>query len=173
MGYDVAIQRLEQSTVLDLKGPETGIRDWIHDSRLAFPEAHNTASTSASTELYWVGPTHWQLRAPIEVETRWLKRLGPGGVPEELSIVLISDTLAFFRVSGPDASEILAIASPLDTHPSAFPSTGAAYTEAFGVKTLVVRRHDGFELAVDRSYADMTADCLGRARSPGGEGVRI
>jgi len=68
--------------------------------------------------------------------------------------------------------EVLDRASPLDTHPSAFPSRGAAYTAAFGLKTLVVRRHDGFELALDRSYADM-AGCLSRARSAGGEGLRI
>ena len=77
--------------------------------------------------------------------------------------MLVSDTLRFFHIEGPDAAQIVAIACPLDTHPSTFPSNGASYTEIFGVKGLLARRGDGFDIAIESSFADMVADYLQRA----------
>ena len=87
----------------------------------------------------------------------------PDTAPLEISIVLVSDTLNFFHIEGPDAAQIVAIACPLDTHLSAFPSNGASYTEIFGIKGLLVRRSDGFDIAIESSFADMIADYLDRA----------
>ena len=83
--------------------------------------------------------------------------------PVHVSIVLVSDTLTFFRISGPDADQIIKIASPLDIHPTVFPCNGASYTQVFGIKGLVIRNTDGFEIAVESSYADMIDDFLRRA----------
>lgn len=64
-----------------------------------------------------------------------------------------SDTLAFWRISGPDAEQIIAIASPLDIHPAVFGETGASWTEAFGERAAILRLPGGFEIGGDCSYA--------------------
>ena len=75
----------------------------------------------------------------------------------------MSDTLTFFRVTGPEAAEVLSIGCPMDLHPDAFAADGARYTEFFGLKAFVARSDDGFDLAVDQSYGVMTRDYLLRA----------
>ena len=57
---------------------------------------------------------------------------------------------------------LIAIASPLDVDLAQFPADGATFTEAFGQKALVMRRGDGFELAIERSYAPMLRDYFSR-----------
>jgi sarcosine oxidase subunit gamma len=151
------------SAIFDLKGRKDGLRAWLSGLALPFPDRANTATGSGDLELYWIGPDHWLLRGPIESEDDLLVTMDPRAAPEDISITLISDTLAFFHISGAAADQIIAIASPLDTHRSAFPANGVTFTEAFGLKALVIRRNDGFELGCDRSYGDMVADYLKRA----------
>ena len=91
--------------------------------------------------------------------------LRPDEVSHDLSVVLISDTLTFFAVSGPDAGEVMAVATPLDLHRDAFPSDVASWSEAFGTRALIHRIADGYVIAVDRSYADWFEECLASAGS--------
>jgi sarcosine oxidase gamma subunit len=56
----------------------------------------------------------------------------------------------------------MAVASPLDLHPASFPADAATWAEAFGIKALIRRIDDGFEIAIDRSYADWFEDVLKR-----------
>lgn len=167
MSYDVDIRKLGLSAIFDLKGSMDDLRPRIADLVPAFPDRTNTAMGSGDLELYWVGPDHWLLRGPIEREAELLKSIDPSSAPEGVSIVLVSDILAIFRIAGPDADRIMAIASPLDTHRNAFPANGVTFTEAFGLKALVIRRDDGFELGCDQSYGDMVADYLERAAGAG------
>jgi sarcosine oxidase subunit gamma len=53
--------------------------------------------------------------------------------------------------------DILAIASPLDIRRINFPDNAASYTELFGIRGLVLRRQNGYSVAVERSYADMVS----------------
>ncbi len=165
MAYDVRIERLPMSAVIDLKGPADIVKPWASYLALPLPEAANTASAAEDLEVYWVGPEHWLLRAPLEREDRLLTDVRPGAAPEGLSVVLVSDTLAFFAIAGRDAQQVMAIASPLDCHERAFLPNGVSYTEAFGLKALVLRHGPGFEIAVERSYADFLEDYLQRATS--------
>ena len=151
MAYNVQISGLALTAMFDLKGPQTSVGRWLTAKDPAFPEVPNTASAANELELYWIGKDHWILRAPLEREADILSRPVAG----DISVVLISDTLSFFRVAGPDAADILAIASPLDTRLNAFPGTGVTFTEAFGLKALVIRRPVGFDLTVERSFADV------------------
>ena len=89
----------------------------------------------------------------------------PDTAPLEIGIVLVSDTLRFFHIEGSDAAQIVAIACPLDTHASTFPPNGVSYTEIFGIKGLLVRSGDGFDIAVESSFADMIEDYLARANA--------
>ena len=77
-------------------------------------------------------------------------------------MVRISDTLIFFSVSGPEAQDVMAIASPLDTHASVFSSNSATFSEVFSVRALILRTGDAFHLGVDRSYGPMIGDYLAR-----------
>jgi len=163
MSYDVEIREMDLSAIFDLKGRMDDLKTQISDLAPAFPDRANTATRSGDLELYWIGSDHWLLRGPIEGENELFASIESRAGPDDISIVQISDALVFFHVSGPDADQVMAIASPLDTHRSAFPANGVTYTEAFGLKALVVRRDVGFELGCDRSFGDMVADYLQRA----------
>ena len=165
MAYDVDIQRLEISALFDLQGEASAIADWIGDELPALPDQPNTASHSKDASLYWIAPQRWLLRADISQEQILIEALRADEAPDELSIVLTSDTVKFFQISGPDADDIIAIASSIDHHLSAFPANGVSYTDFFGVKGLLVRCDNGFEIAVESSFADMIDDYFGRVVS--------
>ncbi len=159
MAYNVEITRLGYSALFDLKGTQSAVSGWLSGPAPAFPPAPNRATAANDAELYWIGPHHWILRAPLERETDFLHR----PVAEDISVVLISDTLAFSRIAGEDSAQIISIACPLDIRPANFPEDAVTYTEAFGLKALLIRRPHGFELAVERSFADLLDDHLTRA----------
>jgi len=162
MGYDVRITRLPTFALFDLKGPEQALGDW-YDGLLVFPAKPNSLTRSDGCELFHIGPQRWLLRAELAQEHALQDALRPELAPPEISIVPVSDTLCFHRISGPDAGEIMAIACSLDLHPSVFAEDAVSYTEAFGQKALVLRCADGFDLAVEQSFGDMLADVLARA----------
>jgi len=165
MSYQVQIKRGDLEALVDLQGSAQAIRDWVDDRFPQFPDTPNTASVQNELSLYWIAPGRWLLRAPIEQEDQLLAITKPDSAPLDISIVLVSDTLRFFHIDGPDAAQIIAIGCPLDTHPSVFPPNGAGYTEIFGIKGLLARRGDGFDIAVESSFADMLEDYLQRANA--------
>lgn len=166
MAYNVKIQRLELNAIIDLQGDVETIKDWIKDDHLpAFPDKPNTSSTNQTFKLYWVGLEHWLLRSDIEIEDRLLEITNPSTAPIDISLVQVSDAFKFFEVVGPDAAEIISIASPIDHHISVFPENGVSYTNIFGIKGLLIRINDGFEIVVESSYADLMQDFLKRANA--------
>ena len=162
MSYDVTINRLPRSALFDLRGRGEAIASALAPLGLALPEQPNTAVRQGSLELFWVGPEHWLLRAPADEEARLSETLLPASEDAETSLVLVSDAYAVFAVTGPEADEVLAAACPLDRRPGRFPSDGVSFTEAFGLKALLIQRPAGAELAVESSYAELTADRLAR-----------
>jgi len=158
MGYDVHIKRLEPCALIELQGTRERIQDWLGDSFPEFPAIPNSAIAQQDLSLYWIAPEKWLLRAPADREDEMLSITRLQLAPVDISIVLVSDSLKFFNIDGPDADQIVAIASPLDIHSSIFPDHGATYTEAFGLKALLMRVPGGFEIAVESSFADMIAD---------------
>ena len=163
MKYNVSSTKLELSAIIDLKGSEMDVFNWLPKQFPPAPEQPNTSSTNDHCEIYWVGPGHWLLRTGIEKEKSLIDQIDLNAVPGNISAVLISDSLIFFSLSGPQVDEVIAQLCPLDIHPDKFPDSAVSYTEVFGLKALLIRREFGFELAVDRSYADMMADVLNRA----------
>jgi sarcosine oxidase subunit gamma len=113
--------------------------------------------------LAWIGPDHWILRAGIEQEPVLIAALNPSAAPADVSVVVVSDTLTFFTITGVDAAWIMGVICPLDLHPSVFADTRVTYCEILGLKALVSRIADGFEIAVDQSFGDFVADCLEHA----------
>lgn len=163
MPQDVTFTRLDTQALFDLKGPARPLRDWAGDALPAFPDRPNSKTEAGGATLLFIGPDHWLLRADLAAEAALNTALRPAEAPPEISVTLVSDTLAFFRVTGPGAADILAIACPLDLHDSRFGNDAATWTDTFGLKALVTRCAGGFDVAVDQSFAPMMVDCLTRA----------
>jgi heterotetrameric sarcosine oxidase gamma subunit len=165
MGYDIQIRKLELNAVIELQGEERSIADWVKGDLPVFPDKPNTSNSRGNLDLYWIAPERWLLRSDIENEDRILEMTNPGAAPVEISIVQISDTLKFFEIIGPEAGEIISIACPIDNHISAFPENGVSYTNIFGIKGILIRVKNGFEIAVESSFADLISDYLQRANN--------
>ncbi len=163
MPYDVTFTRLETQALFDLKGRREAVQEWAGEALPACPDQPNSKTEAGGATLMFIGPDHWLLRADLTREAALEATLRPAEAPPEMSIVRVSDTLAFFRVIGPEASEILAIACPMDLHESRFGPDTASFTEAFGIKALVTRCEGGFEVGVEQSFGPMMLDCLTRA----------
>ncbi len=164
MPYDVTFHRLETQALFDLKGPREALSAWLKNKALpAFPENPNARTISGGMHLMFLGPDHWILRARLCMEADIEAALRPSAAPPEISIVRISDTLAFFRITGPEAKEIMAICCPLNLHDSHFEQDAASFTEAFGLRALVTRCDGGFDVAVEQSFGPMMQECLNRA----------
>ncbi len=163
MRYDVKCTRGGLSALFDLKGSQADLWGWAGDHLPPMPERPNTLTRTGGRSLYHIGPGHLILRADIADEETLERALAPAAAPPQVSIVRVSDTLTFFTVTGSDADQVMAIACPLDLHPAVFGDGAVSFTEAFGLKALVLRCAGGFECAVEQSYGDMMQDYLSRA----------
>lgn len=157
MSYQTTIKKLGLSAIFDIKGNASAASKRISHLGLALPSEPNTATEKDGQHLCWVGEDHWLLLAPAEKENQLLDTLAPHDPAMDCRIVLVSDAYTFFTVTGNQADEILAIASPLDIRPINFPEKAATYSELFGIRGLIMRRQKGYLIAVERSYADMIA----------------
>ena len=173
MSYDATIARLPIFALFDLKGPQSALTGWAGSALPDFPTAANTRSGGPGDLLAHIGPDHWLLCAEPGREDMLEAALRPGDAPPEISIVKISDAFCFFRITGPDAAQVLSIGGPLDLYIGSFPENGASFTEVFGIKAFVTRCGGGFDCAVDQSYADMIAACFDRALADPGLPVEI
>lgn len=172
MRYDATVTPLETQALFDLQGPAGALRDWLRETSpgaplSALPDRPNSARAEGGATLMHLGPEHWILRADLAREAALEAALRPAEAPPALSVVRISDTLSFFRITGSEASEIMAIACPLDLHPESFGPQAASFTAAFGTKALVSRCEGGFDLAVERSFAPYVAEALATATGTG------
>ena len=158
MSYASAVERMPPLAILDLRGDPAAIRALLAREALAVPEVANSRAERDGVAVAWVGPRHWLAMAPSEREEPMAERLAHADV----ATVVVSDAWMRFRVSGPERSEILAQACPLDTDPRAFPTNGATFTEIFGQKGLLTRRGDAFDCFVDSSFASYVADWFAR-----------
>ena len=111
----------------------------------------------------YIGKDNWVLRGPIEEEEELNSLLKSGAALSDVSVVLVSDTLTFFSVSGAGAKDIMAIASPLDFYETKFRENSVTFSEVFGIKALIKRVENGFEFGVDQSYGDMVEDYLSKS----------
>ena len=157
MGYQATIKKLGLSAIFDIKGDASAASKRISHLGLVLPSEVNTATEKDGQYLCWVGENHWLLLAPAEKENQLLDTLAPHDSAMDCRIVLVSDAYTFFTVTGNQADEILAIASPLDIRLINFPKNAATYSELFGIGGLIMRRQNGYLIAVERSYTDMIA----------------
>ncbi len=160
MPYDVNIERQPLSALFDLKGAQKVLEKW---TKLTLPDMPNRFAENNGVFLCHIGPDHWLLRAPLNQEAALNAQLKPADAPADISVVRISDTQTFFRITGPDVAEVISIGCPMDVHETAFPLNGVSFSEFFTVKALILRNTSGFDVAIEQSYANMIADYLNRA----------
>ena len=162
MGYDVQIQQPQLNAVLDLQGSPQAIENWVKPACRPSPKHRTAPASSDGLSLYWIAPERFLLRSTIENEERMLDITQADSAPANISVVLVSDSFRFFKIIGADADEIVSTACSMDHHLSVFPANGVSYTSIFGIKGLLIRVEEGFEIAVESSFADMIADYLAR-----------
>jgi len=163
MHYHVTLELQDLCAAVELQGDPLLFENSPALSSIKLPTVPNTYETSDAQTMYWIGPQRWLLRAELDREVELNRLSSDSTLPIAVSAVLVSDTLSFFKITGVDAGAVIAIASPMDVHPSVFPKNGASYTEVFGLKALIIRCDDGFEVAVERSYTAMLLDYFQRA----------
>ena len=164
-GYAIAVEGPARRAVFALRGPRDRLQAWLTAVSLPpWPARPNTRSRAGGIDLLWIGPDRWLLLAALDAEAGLEAALRPDDTPPEISVALVSDTLAFFTLTGRDAGVAMAIACPLDLHPSAFGPEAASYTDCFGVRGLVMREGEGWVLAVDASHAAFVGTHLDRLR---------
>ena len=157
MAYQATIEKQGLSTIFDIKGDASAVAKRLSQLGLTLPASANMSIEKDGQHLCWIGETHWLLLAPLEKEAQLLDSLAPHDPALDCRIVPVSDAYSFFSVRGDQADDILAIASPLDIRRINFPDNAASYTELFGIRGLVLRRQNGYSVAVERSYADMVS----------------
>ncbi|MGA1316760.1 MAG: sarcosine oxidase subunit gamma family protein [Rubrivivax sp.] len=159
--YDARVQLLPTPTMIELLGPAEDVLPRLRALGLEDP-APCRALQAGGLRLLRPAPSHWLLIAPPSDGPGLLTRLRATALGDDTLIVDIGDGWAHFAVAGAQAGELLAIASPLDTHPRAFAADGATFTEAFGLRALLLREAGGFQIAFERSHAPMVADWFAR-----------
>lgn len=168
--YDAITRVLPLRAVIDVKGRRDDVAPRLRRVGLAVPEPGRLSSAGA-LDVLQAGPAHWMLLAPLHEEERLLQELLAQSPAADTLILAVSDAYQFLALQGPQARELLAIASPMDLAPVAFLTGSATFTEAFGQKALLLLRESGFELAFERSYSPMVQDYLSRI-NPGADDGR-
>ena len=160
MTYDVKIERKLLNALFDIKGSIEEVKSHLKKHIKSIPIKPNSCISQGNLKILYVGPNHWILMAPITEEQHLVSTLRPYDCPASISIVLISDTMTFFYIHGPNAFDIMSIASPLNLNKDSFTSESATFSEIFGLKALILRHGDGYQFAVDQSFGSMVSDYL-------------
>jgi sarcosine oxidase subunit gamma len=116
---------------------------------ITLPAKPNTVTGTA----FWLGPRSWLVFAPIDANAV----LEAGGAAFDLSASRVA-----YRLSGPDASTILAKHCPLDFDGSVF-APGTCAQSLFGQVNALYYRHaatEAFTVFVARSFAHDVAHHL-------------
>lgn len=166
MIYDCHIERPGLRGLIDLKGEPGDVLGRLQRLGLSDPPPQRT-SAARPLRVLRPAPSHWLLCTPLDAEDELLRGLLSPEPQGDTLILPVSDAYAWFALRGPDARELMAVGCPLDLDPQAFAADGATFTEVFGLKTLLWRSAEGFELAVERSYDALMADWFARIQGTG------
>ena len=119
---------------------------------------------------YWMAPDELLLRVSPDEAAGMTESLEAALSGMHCLVVDLSDSRAFFRISGPGAREIIAKGAPVDLHPEAFRKGLFRRTRVADVAAafcLVSEHPDVFELFCARSYARYLRDWLVNAARTG------
>ncbi len=144
--YQANFQTQAMTAVFDLKGRPDDILHRFEPASL----------------VYRVAPQHWLVRTTLDHESRLFAHLTEAPCASDTLIVNVSDAYVFIEIDGPEADQLIAIASPIDAWAMPVGAVGATFTEVFGQKALLIRQAKGFEIAFERSYSQLLLDYFSR-----------
>ncbi len=157
MAIPATISESPSSAVFDIKGSIEDVRTLLPE--FVLPARPNSRTDQEGGELCQVGPEHWLLRARMEAEELLAGRFRGAADNPDLLVLTVSDSWSFLEITGEGAEDLLSSATSLDV--TATGEDAALFTEVFGHKALLIRRRDGFELAVENSLRDYVLLRLG------------
>ena len=155
MGYRIRVSGPGSASLVNLRATAPGAAAFASALGLALPRPSGPAATDGSIVVFGLGPDEWLVRTPAGEEEPWLLRLEAAAAHAFASAVLVSDAYRVFSLRGPDTLDVLAQATGVDLHPSAFP-TGRATRAAFARISAIFHRtgdRPSFDLYVDRALA--------------------
>lgn len=153
MAYDIRISQPQRHALFDLRGTPRALAARLQGIVPDLPTRPCSLVRQGQSALMWLGPARWWLMAPADAESGLEAILTQEAASHDAAITLISDTQAFFTLSGQDAGIAMSIACPLDLHPTGFAVDSVAQTDAFGLRALVLREGEGWMLGVEASLA--------------------
>ncbi|MGY6697689.1 MAG: sarcosine oxidase subunit gamma family protein [Roseinatronobacter sp.] len=154
MAYDIRISQPQRRALFDLRGTPQALAARLQRIAPNLPTRPCSLVRQGKSALMWLGPARWWLMAPPDAEAELEAILMQEPHGHDAAITLISDTQAFFTLSGQDAVIAMSIACPLDLHPTAFAEDSVAQTDAFGLRALVLREDHDWLLGIEPSYAE-------------------
>lgn len=167
MGYEVTIRERRMDALFDLRGAAPIFAEVFSTCGISPPSRPNSIIVDCEDAVLWLGPERWIVRTSLNREERLMAEFTDAIGERFANATVISDMLAGFDLSGPEARDVLAQGCPLDLHPESFPPGSATATEIYGVSVILCLEddRDRFTLYVDRSYADFVMGRLRRGLS--------
>jgi sarcosine oxidase subunit gamma len=132
---------------------------------LVLPPAANTVTSSADLHIFWLGPNEWLIHLPLDAVEEKINALREALDNQHAAITEVSDYFSVLQLSGPQAREIIASASPLDIRPQHFTAGQCAQTRFGHASILLWPLEDtpAFGLQVRWSYAQYVYDYLSQS----------
>ena len=121
----------------------------------ALPLEPNTLTQSAH-RIYWLGPDEWQVVTELGDVGELLQSLHDALAGQHVAINDLSGGQVVFRLSGPDAADLLAKGCMLDLHPEIF-GEGDCAQSGLGKATMLLGCIDTapvYEIIVRRSFSE-------------------
>ena len=129
---------------------------------LTLPPMANTVTRSADTVVFWLGPDEWLVHLPLERVDETISTLRDTLDGQAAAITEVSDYFSVLELSGPQAREIIASASPFDTRAKHF-KPGQCTQTRFGHASILLwllEDTPAFGLQIRWSYAQYVYDYL-------------
>ncbi len=147
----------------DLKNAVTGT------SGLDFP-AQRQISTVEERALAWMAPDELLLLCPHDEADQMVATISGHLAGQFATVINVSDARAMFRVSGPDAREVLAKLAPVDLHPDSFGPGEMRRTRLAQVAAAIWQSDDDeFLVVCFRSVAQYVFDILSLSAQDGSD----
>lgn len=158
----IRIKRLPDAALITVRCTAATLAQVGTPAGLAFPREANRFTTQGSTRILWTGPDDWMIVDERPDASNLLIALEAAFKGHHAAIVEVSGNRVGFRISGPDARELMQRVSALDFDPPHFALGHCAGTTVARTQAFIMQTGDEptYELLVRRSFAAYLADWL-------------
>lgn len=122
---------------------------------LLLPTEPCQTAAQGDVAALWLGPDQWLITCPSDRVAEFMEKLGDATRKGGGAVTDVSAGRSLFRLSGPNALDILAKGCPLDLHPNVVRPGFVAGSVLAKITVLIhLREEDGVDLYFGRSFAD-------------------